>query len=208
MVVGKTTHVMAALLALVLIAGCGGQTSPEVTSDPGPDPASGPDAGPTGHATTGATESSSPRSDSGEPPTTSDPEHLDPQPPPATLTGEAGTLVMEQGSYCWTDDDGGGICADTIGPGEQTPAFDVSRGETIGVAFDIGDVPNSIDVLVWPVGDERDRTQTSLGAANPTSYDVTLEPGSYFVVLVTEWDQGDASYHVRLDVGPSDEADR
>lgn len=40
-----------------------------------------------------------------------------------------------------------------------------------------------------------------LDAANPTTYEVDLEPRSYYVVLTTIWEQGDASYHMRLDLG-------
>lgn len=137
-------------------------------------------------------------------PTATPEEAPQPRPPDATVSGAAGTLALEQGSYCWSevrpDGSASGVCADTIGPGEQTPGFGASAEAVLTFALETDEAPDRVELFVTPVDDEQDRTQVELQAANPTTYEVRLEPSSYYIVVSTLWPQGDASYHVRLDV--------
>lgn len=110
-------------------------------------------------------------------------------------------MVLERGSYCWSQAPGrAGLCADTIGPGEQTPVFATSPNEKLTLSFDIDQAPDRAEISVWPVDDDGRRREVSLEPTNPTTYEVSLEAGSYYAAIFTIWEQGDASYHVRLDV--------
>lgn len=68
------------------------------------------------------------------------------------------------------------------------------------MSFEIDQAPSRAEISVWTVDDGGQRREVSLDPANPTTYEVSLESGSYYAAIFTVWDQGDASYHVRLDV--------
>ncbi len=177
------------LLALLALTACGDRGGPQVASAPSE----------VGTVPTTTTPPSSP-----SPPVTSSsptPGEEDAEPPRATISGASGALILERGSYCWSQGSGrAGLCADTIGPGEQTPGFTTSSGETLTVSFEIDQVPSRAEISVWTVDDGGQRREVSLDPANPTTYEVSLQPGSYYAAIFTVWEQGDASYHVRLDV--------
>lgn len=205
------------LLALLSLTACDGQAGPQVMGAPTEDgtvrtasssasPASSPTATPTPVTTevgaqelSRATPPSNPSPSASSPSPTPGEEYA--EPPRATISGASGSLVLERGSYCWSQGPGrAGLCADTIGPGEQTPGFSTSPGETLMLSFDIDEAPSRAEISIWPVDDDGQRTEVSLDPTNPTTYEVSLEAGSYYAGIFTVWDQGDASYHVRLDV--------
>lgn len=206
------------LVVLLSLAACGGGAEPPVAVGPAGDGTSSTSSGPAAtspsplevatseesasEAVEVAVEEASPAppAPSPSPAPSSSMTQEGSGPPAATISGSAGSLVLEQGSYCWSSGPGqAGLCADTIGPGEQTPAFATSTGEALTVTFDIDAAPDHVELYLTPV-DGGGRTTATLDATNPTTYEVEPDTGSYYAVFFTTWDQGDASYHVRLDV--------
>ncbi|HEX9683207.1 MAG TPA: hypothetical protein VGA13_09000 [Acidimicrobiales bacterium] len=146
-------------------------------------------------ASTPVVPSSTPTTE-GFPTTTSSPA-VPAGPPPATISGANGAVEMEQGSTCWD-----GLCADTIGPGEQTPSFSVDGGETLTVTWDSADSPSRVDLSIEPV-EGGPRIERDLDTSNPTTFVADLGPGSYYVIVFSVWgerDRDDTSNFVRLDV--------
>lgn len=205
------------LLALLAVTACGGQGGPQVAGGPSEDgtvrtasSSPSPTVSPAGTPSPVTTEVGTREVSRATPPSrpspsvassspTSGDEYV--EPPRATISGASGSLVLERGSYCWSQGPGrAGLCADTVGPGEQTPGFETSPDETLTLSFDIDQAPSRAEISVWPVDDDGRRTQVPLDPTNPTTYEVSLEAGSYYAGIFTVWEQGDASYHVRLDV--------
>ena len=118
------------------------------------------------------------------------------RPPDAFLSSSSGEVRGEIRSYCWSEG-GQGLCADRFGPIDPAVALSVEQGERLTLRFDRAISPTSITVTArdspgWP---EPPPTQTfSVPAANPTQFPTDFPPGTYFLSVFTDWDQGDATY--------------
>jgi len=72
----------------------------------------------------------------------------------------------------------------------------VRRGETLTLRFAIGMAPTEVRLRRFPDGEPT----TALTPANPTVFVNDLPVGVYLISFATKWNQGDASYVLKVDV--------
>ncbi len=124
-------------------------------------------------------------------------------PPEAFIAGEAGEVRTAPGSYCWASPtEPSTVCGDVvIDDPSKLPSLSIRRGETLTLRFGTEMAPTSVLLQ------ERDTVSKALPATNPVQFTADLSPGNHLVSFFTRWLQGDASYHVVLNVArPADTA--
>ncbi len=121
-------------------------------------------------------------------------------PPVATLSGSGGDVPLNMTSACWRAPVFGAegpvarCLAATLAPFESIPVGLVVRnGETLTLRFAIGMAPTEV-VL------QRGEASTPLTPANPTTFVANLPVGVYLISFNTKWNQGNASYFLKVDV--------
>ncbi|MGI8809989.1 MAG: hypothetical protein ACR2KK_19525 [Acidimicrobiales bacterium] len=118
-------------------------------------------------------------------------------PPQASLAGANGEVAIELLGSCWTSPTPNAqgqttaLCVDSFR--DPQAVLVVNRGETLTLRFATAGVPTRVSL-------ERGDQSTPLTAGNPTRFGSDLPAGVYIVRFFTAWLQGDAAYHVRLDV--------
>jgi len=130
------------------------------------------------------------------------------QPPQATLSGSGGEAALLLSRSCWrspTPTAQGLVTAcllATLAP-DIPVGLVVRRGETLTLQFVIGMAPTEVRLLRFPDGEP-----TTLTPANPTVFVNDLPVGVYLISFATKWNQGDASYVLKVDVrGPAPVSD-
>lgn len=98
---------------------------------------------------------------------------------------------------CWTSGLRG-YCADSVGPGPDTPVLQVGRGETVTIRFARDGVPGEVGATLGMGPDDWNSRDLALAVSNPTSFVTEVEPGTYYLFLRTSWPEGDPTYFVRL----------
>ncbi len=151
-------------------------------------------------------------------PITTTPEPEFRSPPPATLTVEGAEQTSGVGTYCWTTEGMGGICADYIGvptPAEPlrvtSPMLAVlelqveDRPDSLSLAVfavsaGMDQLPDNPDLSSWPFPQEFE-SRRDLELASSTPFELSLEPGLYVVSVFAAWDDlGDVNYGFLIDV--------
>jgi hypothetical protein len=122
----------------------------------------------------------------------------------ATLSGSSGDVVLNPSGYCWrspTPTAQGLTTACLIStPALNTPVeMIVRRGETLTLRFAIGMSPTEV-LLLRGTDPPSDITTTALTAANPTTFAADLAVGVHVLTFQTKWNQGDASYRLKVEV--------
>lgn len=129
----------------------------------------------------------------------------EPARPPAAYAAHKGVEVQAvQGSSCWRDGNGAGMCADVGSDwADNAPVLEVASQDVIAWRWATRDVPRSgtVFVQVRRAGDESGPYR-EMGATNgnPSRIQVRLAPGEYLLMVASYWAQGDVSHGIRLTV--------
>lgn len=119
-------------------------------------------------------------------------------PPHVTLSTPSAHIQADRGSHCWRHpvEPITGCVALAAVPGYKPPILVVTEGELVTVRF-TAPVPGTPQQVSFA----DNGVLTPLAAANPTTFPVSLAPGTHENLgLVTHWLQGKVPYHFRLDV--------
>lgn len=177
-------------VVLVVVAGCGGRSSPTPTPRPTPVP---PSPTPAALATPNATR-------------TIPPNAIVVQPPDVYLVAESGEQKASFGAYYWVHESGYGADVTSKGFEIQPEPLAVRAGEAVHVEFRGDPAPEQVVLDVFPEAGNKDRIAPQEGAlvafipttdpvisAQPDGSNgayvwvVDLQPGTYFVRLRAEW---------------------
>lgn len=119
-----------------------------------------------------------------------------PRPPSAYLSSSSGEVRGDQDSYSWVARD-----ADVFGPRDPKQELKVQRRESLVLRFDGEATPRTLRVGRFVTGPEFEVRVEDLvepEAANPTVFELDLQPGPVVLRITGWWGQHDSSYSFRL----------
>lgn len=120
------------------------------------------------------------------------------KPPELTLPFSQGTVLANQGTYCWNYDSGNGkwaaVCCDCIHPLQSEHLLQAPITDTPQIKLSFAVMPDTVSVRCWP--------DTAFGNTNAKSkkcdvadFVLTLTPGGYIYEVTAQWEQtGQNSY--------------
>ena len=142
------------------------------------------------------------------------------EPPAAILNIGEDEQVSGIGSYCWpTEDDGVGLCADTLGIPTSPEPILVESPFTVWFTIPDSAPPDTMVLAITPLEAE-DRLETEVGGmywwspdptdqsykqlSPPYEIDLDLEPGLFLLNVFAQWEKvGDVSYGFLVEVSPT-----
>jgi hypothetical protein len=142
------------------------------------------------------------------------------EPPVAIMKIGEDEQVSGIGSYCWpTEDEGVGMCADTIGIPSSPDPIQVESPFTARFTISHSTTPDTMVLAITPL-DAEDRMETEVGGmawwspvptdqsnkqlSPPYEIELELEPGLHLLNVFAQWQElGDVSYGFLVEVSPA-----
>ncbi len=127
-----------------------------------------------------------------------------PRPPDAFLASGSGEVKGDIQMFCWSEPPLA-LCADRFDPIDPANALTVQAGASLTLRFDRPISPTGITVLRSdrPAFPFPTTARLDVPSGNPTQFILDVPPGTYFLSIVTDWAQGDATYVFEVDVVPT-----
>ncbi|MEK4031396.1 hypothetical protein MKZ02_23325 [Pseudobacillus sp. FSL P4-0506] len=120
-----------------------------------------------------------------------------PNPPKLSATVNEEPVKIYQGSYCWNENNKE-VCADTSSPEDMVKGdvpTAVAERSKLKLHFDYQPKKGSLGADIWNNGEAREQN-----IVNSDTIILPREPGIYIYSVYANWEEGDSSYVLQVEV--------
>jgi hypothetical protein len=122
-------------------------------------------------------------------------------PPAALLKSRSGEVRADDGAFCWATGPGSQATCNTKEFRDPATALSASPGEILTLRFVREDKPLEVVGYVQNRPDDSDPRELPIGLDNPTTVEIGLIAGTYWLDVHSKWPEGSVFHTFKLMIG-------